>query len=435
MTKKTKLRRRRTKRKNENGYLNRQSIAALVLALFSISCYFIFQSSSTGKANIDQKFEKRKLSDVASNATECNNIERFLAEESSFVRTDVPKHVPGFHVICATYENDEIHVKVYKNGVVAKPLLGKFPVTSSTPFTRFRSFMHRLIGFNLQVNDWDHQELRQEFRFFNVNTRQPIQSLEDIVEAGEVFLFEGGQWIWPGVRVGHIHQLPNLPGKTKGSSVLLETLSLQPLVFSVRDFLSEEECDFIIEKSKGLMQSSPVSLMDRDKGKAASNWRTSTQAWLHTHEHPEIQNLDHRVAVLTGTEVIQQEALQVLRYKVNEHYSAHLDAFDPESYKSNKEWFQHGHHNRLATVFWYMSDVAKGGQTYFPRANGLPQPMDAFSCEGGGLSVYPERGKVIIFYSLLPDGNFDENSLHGGCDVKEGKKWAANKWVWNKPRQ
>ena len=26
-----------------------------------------------------------------------------------------------------------------------------------------------------------------------------------------------------------------------------------------------------------------------------------------------------------------------------------------------------------------------------------------------------------------------ELSLHGGCPVEEGVKWAANKWVWNAP--
>ena len=34
-----------------------------------------------------------------------------------------------------------------------------------------------------------------------------------------------------------------------------------------------------------------------------------------------------------------------------------------------------------------------------------------------------------MFYSLLPNGDLDEESLHGSCAVKDGVKWAANKWV------
>ena len=41
---------------------------------------------------------------------------------------------------------------------------------------------------------------------------------------------------------------------------------------------------------------------------------------------------------------------------------------------------------------------------------------------------------MIIFYSLQPNGAIAERSLHGGCPVKKGLKWAANKWLWNKPK-
>ena len=59
---------------------------------------------------------------------------------------------------------------------------------------------------------------------------------------------------------------------------------------------------------------------------------------------------------------------------------------------------------------------------------------DYFEC-GNGLSVYPREGKVIIFYSMHPDGTMDDFSLHGGCDVldESATKWSANFWLWNKP--
>ena len=56
---------------------------------------------------------------------------------------------------------------------------------------------------------------------------------------------------------------------------------------------------------------------------------------------------------------------------------------------------------------------------------------DYSNCEQG-IQVKPEKNKVIIFYSLHPDGTMDHNSLHGACPVKKGNKWSANFWLWNK---
>jgi prolyl 4-hydroxylase len=86
----------------------------------------------------------------------------------------------------------------------------------------------------------------------------------------------------------------------------------------------------------------------------------------------------------------------------------------------------------MITVFWYLSDVEEGGETVFPRFGGAPQPSSMSNCDHG-LKVKPVRGKVIIFYSLKADGSLDPLSLHGACPVKQGVKWAANKWVWNAP--
>lgn len=111
------------------------------------------------------------------------------------------------------------------------------------------------------------------------------------------------------------------------------------------------------------------------------------------------------------------------------------DYFDPKDYASNVQMRQEtkeGAKNRLATVFFYLSDVAEGGATNFPRANGGPPPRDFFDCSRG-LSVYPQNGKVIVFYSMHPSSELDPYSLHGGCDVVNGTKFSANFWLWNEP--
>ena len=130
---------------------------------------------------------------------------------------------------------------------------------------------------------------------------------------------------------------------------------------------------------------------------------------------------------------------QVLRYFTQQHYSAHHDFFDPSDYGSapGSSAKERGlASNRLATVFFYLNDVENGGETGFPRAGGGQQPRDFRQChQPGWLNVRPKRRRVVIFYSMLPSGEFDYYSLHAGCDVGPNlTKWAANYWIWNTPQ-
>lgn len=188
--------------------------------------------------------------------------------------------------------------------------------------------------------------------------------------------------------------------------------------------------------------------MDKDKGRPASDFRTSQTTFLGPVDDIFV-DIDYRTASLTRVPRNNQEHVQVLRYGVGEHYDSHHDYFgtniasatatcltdfiiDPQFYQSDKNTLRlirNGNRNRLATVFWYLSDVAEGGETVFPRFN-RGQERSFRDCESG-LLVKPQEGKVIIFYSLTADGNMDPYSLHGACPPKEGIKWAANKWIWN----
>jgi hypothetical protein len=47
------------------------------------------------------------------------------------------------------------------------------------------------------------------------------------------------------------------------------------------------------------------------------------------------------------------------------------------------------------------------------------------------LAVKPKKAEAVLFYDQLPMGGQDDASLHGGCPVLKGTKWAANLWVWN----
>ncbi len=250
---------------------------------------------------------------------------------------------------------------------------------------------------------------------------------------GRLFLFEAGNFIWPGLRVGHERSVGTVAGRDK--AVVFKTMSLRPLVFEVDNFLSPAECDHIIALAEPHMGQSVVNRMDGDEGKDDTTWRTSTTHFLSRGQTPLAKQIERRIFDATRVPITHGEGTQVLRYEKSQHYYTHHDFFEPARYRNSQstlKMIEHGAKNRLATVFWYMSTVEKGGQTNFPRAGGLPPPRDTHRCTQG-LLVEARRGKVIVFFNMLPDGSLDELSLHAGCSVEKGLKWAANKWLWNKP--
>jgi prolyl 4-hydroxylase len=260
---------------------------------------------------------------------------------------------------------------------------------------------------------------------------------------GMALLYESGQFIWPGVTLGFERPValytimplgsPELLPK-KNQTVTLVTLSLSPLVLSVHGFLSLEECNHIQERATPTMRYSEVALMDHDAGRPASDFRTSQTTFLDANNDPILIDIDYRTASLVRVPRHHQEPVQVLRYGLTERYAAHHDYFSPDLYRNDPgtlELIQNGRRNRFATVFWYLSTVEEGGETVFPRFHGRRE-KSMEDCSAG-LKVRPESGKVIIFYNMKFDGSVDPKSLHGACPVKDGVKWAANKWIWNEP--
>ncbi|KDO20966.1 hypothetical protein SPRG_14059 [Saprolegnia parasitica CBS 223.65] len=323
--------------------------------------------------------------------------------------------VQGFHVLCIRKTpHDTMQGLAYKEGLAtAAPL----PFETALDMGALRAEL---------------ESYKQRWAFFSP-TGDRLWQLSQLHAASLVYVFEGGQFIWPGIHVGHKRTIPNLHGL---GDVVLETLAMTPLVFSVEEFLRDDEIDVILDLSKEHLAPSGVTLQDGDAGKPATEWRTSTTYFLPSHRHALVMGIDQRVQDLVKVPISHQEDVQVLRYEESQKYDHHTDYFPVESYQNSPdvvESIHHGFKNRMITVFWYMSDVADGGHTIFPRAGGLPLPDSMKDCTKG-LKVAPKKRKVIVFYSMLPNGVNDPMSLHGGCPVLDGIKYSGNKWVWNKPR-
>jgi len=261
-----------------------------------------------------------------------------------------------------------------------------------------------------------HVEYKQPFSLFDVKGGK-ITSTQGLLQAREVFLIEGGQWVWPGVTMGHEHRT--------SSGQILKTVSLQPLVFSIEDFVRPAVTKHIRKLHEPHLRQWP-----KPKSGIEFIHRTSLQARLEMNATGPFKLVSKKVAQVSNMPEEHLEYASVLKYKVDEYYAGHFDAVPVNKNAVN---FQYGHLNRHATVLVYLNNVASGGETMFLRANGLAPPNNLKSCKDGK-RIIPIEGKAILFYNLLPNGHLDHTSLHAGCPLKLfGEKWVANYFIWNKP--
>lgn len=194
----------------------------------------------------------------------------------------------------------------------------------------------------------------------------------------------------------------------------VKVLSWKPRIFYRDNFLTDDECDYIIKLGEKKVKRSMVA---SNNGTAViDEYRTSHGVFFHKEkDNPLLRSIEERIAHWSQLPVENGEIFYLLRYANGQEYKPHTDWF---TYQSEKDevWFQ-GQGNRIATVLMYLSDVEEGGETYFPIAN---------------ISVSPKKGSAILFWNLKPDGTPDNDSLHGGNIVKKGTKWCMTKWIREK---
>ncbi|RWR84508.1 putative prolyl 4-hydroxylase 10 [Cinnamomum micranthum f. kanehirae] len=210
-----------------------------------------------------------------------------------------------------------------------------------------------------------------------------------------------------------------------GGKQWTEILSWEPRAFLYHNFLSKDECEYLIEVAKPYMEKSTV--VDSTTGQSKdSRVRTSSGTFLKRGRDKIIRNIEKRISDFTFIPVDHGEGLQVLHYEVGQKYEPHYDYFlDDYNTKNGGQ--------RIATLLMYLSDVEEGGETVFPAAKGNFSSVSWWNelseCGKKGLSVKPKRGDALLFWSMNPDATPDPSSLHGGCPVINGNKWSSTKWM------
>lgn len=204
---------------------------------------------------------------------------------------------------------------------------------------------------------------------------------------------------------------------------VVEQLSWSPRAFLYKKLLSDEECDHLIAGVKERMTKSTV--VDNDTGKSVdSNVRTSTGSFYSRGHDEVVQRIERRLAHISFLPVDNGEGLQILHYKNGQEYKPHEDYFH-DAFNAQPE---HGG-QRIATVLMYLTTPEEGGETVFPRAEKKVEGPQWSECAKKGLAVKATRGDALLFYSLKPNGEPDETSMHGSCPTLKGEKWSATKWL------
>ncbi|ESR32977.1 putative prolyl 4-hydroxylase 4 [Citrus sinensis] len=207
----------------------------------------------------------------------------------------------------------------------------------------------------------------------------------------------------------------------------VKQISWKPRAFVYEGFLTDLECDHLINLAKSQLKRSAVA--DNLSGESKlSDVRTSSGTFIPKGKDAIIAGIEDKIATWTFLPKENGEDIQVLRYEHGQKYEPHYDYF------SDKVNIVRGGH-RLATVLMYLSDVAKGGETVFPNAEEPPRRRtpatndDLSECAKKGIAVKPRRGDALLFFSLHTNAIPDPVSLHSGCPVIEGEKWSATKWI------
>eukprot|EP00798_Chlamydomonas_sp_ICE-L_P012778 gene12778-16035_t len=195
-------------------------------------------------------------------------------------------------------------------------------------------------------------------------------------------------------------------------------LSWNPRAFLLKGFLSEEECDHIIETAKPNL------------GEPSSEGKHTGSMALITTKHDEIiAKIENRVAQICMIPEENQEKMHVMHWSKGQEYKPHTDFFMEDGQTIAKNNAQ-----RAATLLMYLtaSEEGSGGETIFTKSEAKPTSGSWSECAKNHFALRPQRGDAVLLYALKPTGDRDNDSEHASCPVLSGEKWIAAKYIYTK---
>lgn len=206
-----------------------------------------------------------------------------------------------------------------------------------------------------------------------------------------------------------------LPGESS-AELLLSRPGMQRVpspkleLFVLRNFLDPEHCAGLTALIDAERRPSTLANYDGEP-----NFRTSETCDLN-HDNPLVQELDRKLADVSGIAPSHGERLQGQRYEVGQEFKAHTDYFEPSAADFAEHTTAAG--QRTWTFMVYLNDVEAGGATRFKVIDKI---------------VKPERGKLLAWNNRRPDGSLNAATLHHAMKVRKGLKYVITRWYRERP--
>ena len=176
-------------------------------------------------------------------------------------------------------------------------------------------------------------------------------------------------------------------------------------LYGVSQFITDAECDHLTAMIDRVAK--PSTVFDPEYN---AKFRTSYSGDVDVNDSF-VRMIERRICDLIGLDPRWGENIQGQRYHPGQEFQGHYDWFDPSAHYWPGEAKRGG--QRSWTVMAYLTDVAVGGHTEFPRL---------------GISIAPQRGALIIWNNATPEGLANFDVIHAGQPVIAGCKYIFTKW-------
>ena len=173
----------------------------------------------------------------------------------------------------------------------------------------------------------------------------------------------------------------------------------------VEDFLSSEDCRFLIDR---IDQDRQPSLLLSDDPE--QNFRTSESCNLNRWDD-RVQAIDRRICALMGLDERSGETLQGQRYAPGQYFRGHHDFFHSDQAYWPAQQASGGQRTWTAMIF--LNRPEAGGETDFSAAR---------------LLVPPRPGMLLMWDNMDARGAPNLYSAHEGRAVEAGVKYIVTKW-------